>query len=72
MITFTSTFGASDHPTCPGCSQAMSVVRRSPHASDRGFEAQTVRCQNCGYEISRTVNAAGVVRCDDVKSAENE
>jgi hypothetical protein len=62
MITLPSKFGASDHPACPNCGKLMSVVRRSPHAFSPDFEEQTLFCESCGHEMSRSVNGSGEVQ----------
>ncbi len=71
MIEFSSTFGAADHPACPNCGEAMSVIRRSPSTAVPAFEIQTLRCQNCACEISRTVDSAGRIHAADTESTKD-
>ncbi len=37
----------------------MDVIRRSPHSFNVGFEEQTLHCEVCGHEISRSVDHSG-------------
>lgn len=57
--TLSSTFGANHRADCPACGGTMSVIRRSPHATLSKTEVQTLSCNACDAEETRTVNRDG-------------
>jgi hypothetical protein len=53
-------FGAEQNLVCPECGKSVHVTRRSPDTDlGEAYERQTFSCDECDYELERTVDADG-------------
>lgn len=59
QIIIGASYGANYQRACARCAARMTVVRRTPSASNPQTEDQVVSCSGCDSYYSRTVNKNG-------------